>query len=579
MAYKIIDFHILQRFLKFLKPYWRKGAIAFAFMLFSVSLQIPMPFLTRYLFDKVIIMKNFQLLNIIGFVLIGVLLVRVVSVFLENYLLTTFRGRVLFDIRLKLFEHIQKLSLAFFHRSETGYLMSRISSDVYEVQGLLADTLLSAGQNILTLIAGVICMLYIHPKLAVICFLICPLYLVSIAIFNNRIRKMSYVVRERHALMQSDLQELLSGIAVIKAFTGETRATIRLLRKIKEYIRIEIRRDIIGTIATISSVLISSIGPIILIWYGCAEIMKNNLTIGGLIAFNSFIGYLFGPIQTLYNLNISVQRALAAVQRILEIFDLPPEKEGTKPIQIREAHIVFDNVSFSYNGKEEILKNISFEAKPGEVVAIVGYSGVGKTTLVSLIPRFYDPTQGSILIDGQNIREVKIKSLRQNIAMCLQDTFLFSDTIRENIKFGNPRTANSEIIEAARLAYADVFIKNLPNGYETTVGERGVLFSGGERQRIAIARALIRNPKILIMDEATSQLDSKSEKSIQAAMKNLLKNRTTFIIAHRLSTIQNADKILVLDKGAIVGQGKHEELLKKCDVYCNLYEEQFVKET
>ncbi len=577
MIQNIIDYKTIKRFLRFLKPYWTKGAIAFTFMLFSVGLQIPMPFLTRYLFDKVIVLKNFQLLNIIGFILIGVLLVRVVSVFLENYLLTTFRGRVLFDIRLKLFEHIQKLSLAFFHRSETGYLMTRISSDVYEVQGLLADTLVSAGQNVLTLIAGVVCTIYIHPKLALICFLICPLYLISIAIFNNRIRKMSYVVRERYALMQSDLQELLSGVTVIKAFTGENRATIRLLRKIKEYIRIEVRRDIIGTLATISSVLISSIGPIILIWYGCAEIMKNNLTVGGLIAFNSFIGYLFGPIQTLYNLNISVQRSLAAVQRILEIFDLPPEKEGTKLIQIREAHIVFDNVSFSYNGKEEILKNISFEAKPGEIVAIVGHSGVGKTTLVSLIPRFYDPTQGSILIDGQNIREVKIKSLRQNIGICLQDTFLFSDTVRENIKFGNPKTTNLEIIEAARLANADGFIKNLPNGYETTVGERGVLFSGGERQRIAIARALIKNPKILIMDEATSQLDSKSERLIRAAMQNLLKNRTTFIIAHRLSTIQNADIILVLDKTKIVGQGKHDELYKNCQVYQNLYNEQFLR--
>jgi len=536
-----------------------------------------MPFLTRYLIDKVIVFKSFQILNIIGLVLIGVLLVRAASVFLQNFLLTTFRGRVLFDIRLRLFEHIQKLTLSFFHKAETGYLMSRISSDVNGVHGLLADTLVSAGQNILTFIAGVVCTLYIHPKLAIICFLILPFYLLSLIIFNKRIRKMSHEVRERYALVQKDLQELLSGVAVIKAFTGEKRATIKMLRKIKDAIRKQVRRDIMGTVAIISSVIISSMGPIVLIWYGCAEIMRNNLTVGGLIAFTSFIGYLFGPTRILYNLNLGVQRSLASVERIFEILDLKPERNGTKDIKIKEARVVFDNVSFSYNSKKKVLKNVSFEAKSGEIIAIVGRSGVGKTTLVSLIPRFYEPNSGRIMIDGVDIKEVKLKSLRQNIGICSQETFLFSDTIRENIKFGNPGVGNIEIEEAARLAYADVFIKILPNGYETKVGERGINFSGGERQRIAIARALIKNSKILILDEATSQLDSKSENLIQKALENLLKNRTAFIIAHRLSTIQNADKIIVLDKGRIVGEGRHNKLYNRCAIYRSLYDEQFVK--
>jgi subfamily B ATP-binding cassette protein MsbA len=579
MKHTIIDLPTIQRFLKFLKPYWRKGVIAFFFMLFSVGLQLPMPFLTRYLIDRVIVLKSFQILNIIGLVLIGVLVIRTVSVFMQNYLLTTFRGRVLFDIRLRLFEHIQKISLSFFHKRETGYLMARVSSDVNQVQGLLADTLISAGQNILTFIAGVICTLYIHPKLALICFCILPLYLVSLIVFNKRLRKMSYAVQEQFALVQKDLQELLSAVSVIKAFTGEKRATIRMLKRVKNAIRTQIRRDIFSTIAVISSVIISAIGPIVLIWYGCAEIMRGNLTVGGLIAFNSFIGYLFGPTQVLFNLNVNVQHSLAAVERIFEILDVKPERDGSKKMKITEGKVVFDNVSFAYPEKELVLKNISFEAKPNEVCAIVGRSGVGKTTLVLLLPRFYEPTRGRILIDDEDITDVQLKSLRNTIGICSQDTFLFSDTIKENIKFGNNNASDAEITEAAKLAYADVFIKNLPEGYETKVGERGVNLSGGERQRIAIARALVKNPKILIFDEATSQLDSKSERLIQRALANLLKNRTTFIIAHRLSTIQNADKILVLDKGTIVGQGKHDALYSTCQIYRNLYDEQLLKRT
>lgn len=571
------DYKTAIKFSKFLKPYWCKGFFAFFFMLLSVGLQLPMPFLTRFLIDKVIVLKSFQLLNIIGFVLVGFLFIYAISSFLQSFLLTTFRGRVLFDIRLKLFEHIQKLSLTFFHKKETGYLMSRLSDDVNAVQGLLADTLVSAGQNILTFIAGVGCTLYIHSKLALICFLILPFYLLSLMVFNKRVRSMSYEVRERYALLNKDLQELLSGVSVIKAFTGEKRATIRMVRKISEVIRKEVKLDITATIASISSALISAAGPIVLIWYGCAEIMRGNLTIGSLIAFNSFIGYLFGPTRNLYNLNLNVQRSLAAVERIFEILDLEPERDGKKEIKIREGRVVFDNVSFSYNGTEEVLKDISFEINPGEIVAIVGRSGVGKTTLVSLIPRFFEPLKGRILIDGENIKDVRLKSLRGQIGICSQDVFLFSDTIRENIRFGNPEAKDGAIEEAARLAYADEFIKNLPEGYDTKPGERGVNLSGGERQRIAIARALIKNPKILILDEATSQLDSESEKIIQNALKNLLKNRTTFIIAHRLSTIQNADKILVLDEGRIVGIGKHRELYNSCEVYKYLYDEQFLR--
>ncbi len=575
MSQEKSTFKTIRRFLQFLRPYWKKGVIAFFFMLLAVGLQLPMPFLTKYLIDEVIVIKSFRLLNIIGLVLVGVLFVRAASIFLESFLLTTFRGRVLFDIRLKLFEHIQKLSFSFFHKKETGYLMSRISGDVNAVQGLLADTLVSFGQNTLTFIAGIACTIYIHPKLAFICFAILPLYLLSLQVFNKRIRGMSHDVRERYALVQKDLQELLSGISIIKAFTGERRSTLRLLKSVKDAIRREVRLDITAALASISSVLISSAGPIVLIWYGCGEIIRGSLTIGGLIAFNSFIRYLFGPTRSLFNLNIGIQRSLAACERIFEIMDIAPEREGRRDIKIREGRVVFENVSFSYDGKERVLENISFEANPGEICAIVGRSGVGKTTLVSLIPRFYEPKEGRILIDGEDISDVSLKRLRKNIGIVAQETFLFSDTIKENIRFGNPVAKDREIEEAARLAYCDEFIKTLPDSYETSVGERGVNLSGGERQRISIARAILKNPKILILDEATSNLDSESEKNIQQALEPLTRTRTSFVIAHRLSTIINADKLLVLENGKIIEVGTHKELYEKNGVYRKLYDEQF----
>ncbi|MCK4321849.1 hypothetical protein KAX08_04965, partial [candidate division WOR-3 bacterium] len=353
-----------------LKPYWKKGVIAFLFMLLAVGLQLPMPFLTKYLIDKVLVLKSFKILNIIGLVLVGVLFVRAASTFIESFLLTTFRGRVLFDIRLKLFEHIQKFSLSFFHKEETGYLMSRVSGDVNAVQGLLADTLVSFGQNTLTFIAGIACTIYIHPKLAIICFGILPLYLLSLQVFNKRIRRMSHDVRERYAMVQKDLQELFSAIFIIKAFTGEKRSTIRLLKSVKDAIRKEVRLDITAALASISSVIISSAGPIVLIWYGCGEIIRGSLTVGGLIAFSSFIRYLFGPARALFNLNIGIQRSLAACERVFEIMDIAPEREGKNDIKVKEGKVVFENASFSYDGEERVLKNISFEVNPGELVAI-----------------------------------------------------------------------------------------------------------------------------------------------------------------------------------------------------------------
>lgn len=533
--------------------------------------------LTKYLLDKVIVAKDFQLLNLIGFVLIGVLLIRAASGFLERFLLVTFRARVLFDIRLKLFQHLQKLSLSFFHKKQTGYLMSRVGDDVGAIQGPLAGTLVSGVQNLLTFAAGVGCTLYIHPKLALISFSILPIYALCLWVFNRRIREMSYEVRERYALVEKDLQELLSGVFIIKAFSREKHSAAKLAGSAKEAVRKEVKLELLSTLAAVLSVLISAAGPIILIWYGCGEIMRGALTVGGLVAFNSFLRYLFGPTQALMNLNLGVQRSLAACERIFEILDLEPEVQERKDaIVLRgvKGDLVFEEVSFSYN-EEKILDSISLHIRPGELVALVGRSGVGKTTLVNLILRFYDPQGGRILIDGYDLRGLKLRSLRESIGLVSQEIFLFSDTVKENIRFGKLDATDEEVVEAAKLAHAHEFIIGLPNEYDTKIGERGVTLSGGERQRIAIARAILRNPKILILDEATSQVDSESEKLIQDALQPLVSGRTTLVIAHRLSTVRDADRIIVLERGKIIEEGTHQELYREQGFYRKFYDQQF----
>lgn len=564
---------LIFRFLTFLRPYWRKGLFAFLFMLFAVGLQLPMPFLTKYLIDKVLVMKSFRILNIIGFVLIGVLLLRIVSIYLERYFLATFRGRVMFDLRMAIFNHTERLRLSFFHNKETGYLMSRLSGDVGSVQGLLADTLVSFLQNILMFIAGVAATIYIHPKLAFISFSILPFYALSVWVFNKRIRDMSYELRENLAQMNKDLQELLSGITVIKAFTGEIYGSLRLIRSVKKGIKKSVKLDILSTLFSLLSALISSTGPLILIWYGCGEIMRGNLTIGGLMAFSSFLSYLFGPTESLMGINLTIQRSLASVERIFEIFDTTKEtcKDGESELKEMKGGIIFDNISFSYD-KEPILKNISFDINHGDKIAFVGETGVGKSTIASLLLRFYEPDNGDIYINGLNIKDIKLESLRKNIGYVSQDVFLFSDTIRENIRFGKRGAKDGEIETAARLAGIHNFIDNLSEGYDTEVGERGVKLSGGEKQRIAIARAVLKDAPILLLDEATSNLDRNTERNIIKSIEKLSLNKTLIIIAHRLSTIKDVDKIIVLDKGKIVDSGKHKELIKGSDIYKKLYQ-------
>lgn len=384
---------------------------------------------------------------------------------------------------------------------------------------------------------------------------------------------------EKHSQAYNEIQEKYAGIYTIFSFGREKYESIRCTRKLRESTQIQVKYEIMSSVAQMTTMFIGSLGPLAVLYYGGQEIMQGNMTIGEFWAFNAYLGFLFGPVQGITNLNFAIQNALAAMGRIFELFDTKPEiRESPSPVPLpsQPGVVIYSRVSFQYKTNNDlILNNINFEIKSGEVYALIGLSGAGKTTLVNLLPRFYDPIEGKISINGVDIREVSLKALRGIIGVVPQDIFLFSGTVRENIAYGNKRATKDDIYAAAKAANAHNFIIKLPRGYDTEVGERGVKLSGGEKQRIAIARAALKNPKILILDEATASLDSESEILIQDALKRLTVDKATIVIAHRLTTIMNATKILVLNNGEIIEKGDHKELYHQDGFYRKLYNTQF----
>lgn len=570
-------------FLKFLMPYKSKGLGAALCMAMNILLRLPLPLLTMYVIDNVLLKNSPESLKILGFVcsgLIVVLLLQGLFNFLQTYLLTVFKERVILDIKLKMFQHLESLPFSFFHSRQTGYLMSRIE-DVSSAEGLLADTVLSFLRDSFTFLVGLILIFVINWKLALASITVLPFFIISLTSFSQKLRELSKESREKQAIISQNLQESLTGIYLVKSFVREKYEAQKILQVLREAMKINIKRgfwsQMVGTLTSV----IGGFGPLVVLWYGGSQVINGSLSLGKLVAFNSFLSYLFGPTQRLTNLNFTVQQSLGAIERIREILGVVPEIQQLKKASSLpkiEGNVQFNDVSFSYNGKKKnILTNINLEVKPGMLVAIVGYSGVGKTTLVNLIPRFYDPTSGSIFIDGHDIRKVNQDSLRSQIGIVSQDTFLFAGTVEENIRYGRLDASTEEIVEASRAANAEEFILELPEGYHTLTGERGVKLSGGQKQRLSIARAILKNPRLLILDEATSSVDSHSERLIQEALERLMKCKTTFIIAHRLSTILSADKIVVLNSGRIVEEGKFRELYDKGGLFRRLYDEQFRK--
>ncbi len=585
---------LLLRALQFTRKYrWRlASAMALVFIATGISLLLP------YIFGEIIDrLKDFasiddpaaqlaarpditQFLLVICLVLAGIYLGGYFIGYLRSRLLITVGARVVFDIRQRLFRHLQRLSLRYFETHRHGWIMSRVLYDVEAVESVLSQQLVNIVSNVVTVVAAMAILYYAYNwHLALIATVALPVYVLNFFMLRRRIRHLSREARDQYAQIYSVLDEDISGIRVIKSFGREQWEARRFVKEIREGIHIGIKVGVWRAVLGINANLITQLANLVIIMVGCYEIIYlHTLTIGDLVAILGYVGMLYGPIIALVTISDVINWATAAIERIFETLDTVPDvQESRDPIKLRqiEGYVQMRDVFFSYEPNETVLREVSFEVEPGQVVALVGPSGGGKTTLVHLIPRFYDPVSGQVLIDGHDLRDVSISSLRRNIGMVMQESFLFAGTLRENIKYGRPDASDEEVVQAAIAANAHDFIMDFPDGYETRVGERGARLSGGQRQRITIARAILSHPRILILDEATSDLDSESEALIQDALDKLMGSRTTFIIAHRLSTVINADMILVLAEGRIVERGTHDELCTAGGTYERLCNVQF----
>lgn len=488
-------------------------------------------------------------------------------------------NRAIFDLRSQLFRHVQKLSMRWFESHSHGRVMSRVLYDVDAVQYALSGGLVDMLSNSVTLI-GVMILLFIRsPGLALIACSILPLYVANFLLFQRPIRRAAAEARDQYSEVYGILSESISGIRVVKAFAREQHEARRFVQELRNSIELQIRLARLRTLLSVSSSLLTGLASVAVIYFGGMRMLRaGTMTLGDLMAFNQWLGMLYGPVIALVTVNDTLNWVMAAVERIFETLDTVPDiADAKEPARLGalEGRVQLDHVSFAYEPGEWVLEDISLEAEQGKMLALVGPSGSGKTTLVHLIPRFYDAVEGRVLIDGVDVRDIPLQFLRRNIGMVLQENFLFSGTIRDNVRYGRPEATDEEVVRAAIAANAHDFIMDFPDGYETVVGERGTRLSGGQRQRVAIARALLRDPRILILDEATAELDSESEALIQEALERLMRDRTTFIIAHRLSTVMNADEIVVMDEGRIVERGQHAELATAGGLYAKLCEVQF----
>lgn len=516
-------------------------------------------------------------------ILLGSLLVFLpfwgVLVFFRSYFAGIGGQRVIFKLRNDLYQHIQSLSLSYFQKERSGSIVSRLTSDIALAQNFIGNACTNLWMDSLSIVLLGAFLFSLDKHLALIALAVLPVWIVSVRFFGQKIRKASHAVQEGLSEMSGQVQEKMSGVTVVQAFAREKREVRMFHRLHRSLLTRQVDAVRLSAFNMAVSNLLTTIAPVTVILFGALEVLHGRLTIGTLLMFWAILGTFYGPLQRITDLAAVISNASAAIERIFQIFDIQPDIQeipSALPLPERiEGRIELDHVSFGYDPENMILKDLSLDIQPGEVVAFVGPSGAGKSTLVNLIPRFYDVSQGQIRVDGLNIADVKIKSLRNAVGMVLQENILFTGSVRDNILYGRPGATEDEIIDAAIAANAHEFILGLPDGYDTQIGERGAKLSGGQKQRLAITRAFLRDPRILILDEATSALDSESEQLIQTALNRLMVGRTTLIIAHRLSTIMHADKIVAMQNGRIAEVGTHQELLAQRGVYHALYQAQF----
>jgi subfamily B ATP-binding cassette protein MsbA len=568
---------VLKRLFLLLTPYLKTIIISALLLIGRAGLELVPPLFQREIIDEIITARNLTYLGVVIAALIGTYALNQLVQIGDNYVRHALGEKFIFDLRVRLYAYLQKMSLSFFERTSTGELMSRVTNDLSALENFVTHGSALTAVDFLRLVGGSLILFVLDWRLAALVMIPVPILALAFRHYNTKIRPVYRRVRARLGDINAKLQDNLSGIRVIQAFAREDVEYERFSKESERYYRARVKGIRYWSIFFPAIRFFAAMGTVVVLGAGSVMVVKGQLTLGTLVAFIAYITSIYDPINRLTEVDNIFQEAIAAGERIFELLDETMEvRDAPDAIELPviQGEMIFDQVHFRYGSGNQVLHAISFKMAPGEVVALVGPSGAGKTSIANLICRFYDPVKGHVTIDGYDLRNIKLSSLRRQVAVVLQDSFLFNNTVAENLYYGKPDATADELMAAARAANAHDFIMQLPEGYETEIGERGVKLSGGQKQRLALARAILADPRILILDEATSSVDAEAEFLIQQALERVLKDRTALVIAHRLSTIRNADKIIVLDRGRIAEIGSHEALMQRGGLYSQLYQRQ-----
>ena len=568
---------IIKRLAGMMKPYRKRVALALFLQLLVILSRLLAPFITRDIVNNVIPSQNLTLLLPLCAELLALVIMRASSTYARSVMLERVSQNVTYDLRTGLYGHLQELPYVFYDTHRIGEIMSRMTGDIEGVRNLIAGGLITVYDNALNFIGALIFLTFMSWQLMLSLLIFAPLIALTAWQFNKRIRPAFRNIREQNAALNTRTQENISGVRVVKAFTREDYESQQFDKDNTKLLNLNLEATRIWSIFVPLMELMSSLCTPIMLLVGGILLVNGQMDIGTLVAVNGYVWLIINPMRALSGIINMVAQAVTSAEKLFYYQDFGSvirEKDDARVPAKFEGHVEFDHVTFSYGG-EDILTDITFEAKPGQTVAVMGATGAGKSTLVSLIGRFYDVKAGSVRVDGIDVRDQKLKPLRSHLGYVMQETFLFSDTLTDNIRFGRPDAEQSRVERAAQVAQAREFIEHMPQGYETVVGERGMGLSGGQKQRVAIARAVLVDPSILILDDSTSAVDMETEYLIQQELKDVLKNRTTFVIAHRISSVKNADLILVLDGGRVAERGTHQQLLEKKGIYYRMVQDQY----